>query len=134
MKKIGFIAVIVLFATSAHAQTGMPQELTCTEKAFNFSFSVGTKWKFVEPKMGPVEASTYQPDNIPALALKINNVTPETYLLPVAKMAVPQQSYIPASYINSFKTSLPDINFTPPLNYTLLKPGVTANLNRQFVF
>jgi len=125
---------MVLFATGVHAQTGMPQELTCTERAFNFSFSVGNKWKFVEPKMGPLEASTYQSDDIPALSLKINNITPENYLLPAAKMAVPQQSYVTPSYISSFERPLPGINFTPLLNYTLMKPDVTANLNRQFVF
>jgi len=43
MKKILVTAVIILVTAHVNAQTGMPKQLTCTEEAFNFSFSLGTK-------------------------------------------------------------------------------------------
>jgi hypothetical protein len=39
MKKIFIAAIIILFAAGVKAQIEMPRELTCTEEAFNFSFS-----------------------------------------------------------------------------------------------
>ena len=79
MKKAIFTAAIVLLTVGVYAQntgTGMPKELTCTEKAFNFSFSVGSKLQLSKPKMGPVEAASYETDYMPAWALKAK-VTPE---------------------------------------------------------
>jgi hypothetical protein len=70
MKPIFFIAIILFFTAGADAQTGMPQSLSCTETAFNFSFSLGSKWKFSAPKMGPVEIRKMDKD-ISAWSLKM---------------------------------------------------------------
>ena len=63
MKKVVISVAMMLFGFGVQAQSGTPKELTCTERAFNFSFSFGSKWKFSAPKMGPVEAKglTYDP-------------------------------------------------------------------------
>jgi hypothetical protein len=63
LKTLFLILVSSLFAVNARAQTGVPQELTCTERAFNLSFSLGSKWKLTSPKMGPVESREYVPGN-----------------------------------------------------------------------
>ena len=61
MKKLLVFGIGLFCLNCVRAQSGMPRELTCTERAFNFSFS--SKWKFSAPKMGPVEAKglTYDP-------------------------------------------------------------------------
>lgn len=142
MKKILVTAVIILVTANVNAQTGMPKELTCTEEAFNFSFSLGTKWKLNAPKMGPVDVTNSGPDYIPAWALKYNNVTPETHLLPLVEkpfnveaLSSPatQQNYAPLSYYNSFnvidkpKYSLPGINLSPSIIYKVSWPNFLVN-------
>jgi hypothetical protein len=132
MKKILVTLVIILVAANVNAQTGMPKELTCTEEAFNFSFSLGTKWQLSAPKMGPVDFTRNQVDYIPAWYLKHNNVTPSTHLLPLAVQPlnveaiiypVNQQIFVPVSYYNSFngmdrpKYLLPGINLSPSIIY-----------------
>jgi hypothetical protein len=139
MKKILVTAVIILVTANVNAQTGMPKELTCTEEAFNFSFSLGTKWKLSAPKMGPVEAMSSGPDYIPAWCLKHNNVTSETYLLllvekplNVEALSYPinLQNYAPLSYYNNFSVTdklkylLPGINLGPPIIYKVLRPNL----------
>jgi len=85
MKNLIVAAVFILFITNVKAQdtgTGMSKELTCTEKAFNFSFKIGEKLKFSAPKMGPVEAASYKTDYIPAWTFKSNAIKPEEKHLP----------------------------------------------------
>ena len=136
------MAVIILVTAKVNAQTGMPQQLTCTERAFNFSFSLGTKWKLSAPKMGPVEVTRDLPDYIPAWSLKHNDVMPQTYLLPLVEKPfnvealsypVNQQNYAPLSYYNSFgvmdkpKCLLPGINLGPSIIYKVLRPNFLVN-------
>src|ERR1700761_6533562 len=84
MKSILTAAIIILYAAGVNAQPGMPKELSCTETAFNFSFSLGAKWKFSTPKMGPADVITnVSYYDIPAWSLKVNNVTPEKPVLPL---------------------------------------------------
>src|SRR6202012_851855 len=114
------------------ARVGMPRELTCTERAFNLSFSLGEKWKISTPKMGPAEVTREEPDYIPAWSLKHNDLTPGTHLLSLFEMSfnaeslgypIHQQNYISPSYNNSFRAIdkshclLPNINFSLPINY-----------------
>jgi len=141
MKKILVAAAIILVTASVNAQTGMPRELTCTEEAFNFSFSLGTKWKLSTPKMGPVDVTSNEADYIPAWSLKHNYVTPETYLplaekpLNVEALSYPvyQQNYAALSYYNSFSVIdkprylLPGINLSHPIFYKVLWPDFLVN-------
>ena len=142
MKKIYVFAVIILATANVNAQPGMPKELTCTEEAFNFSFSLGTKWKLGAPKMGPVDITKNELDYIPAWYLKHYNVTPETHFLflvekplNVEALSYPinQQNYAPLSYYNSFsvmdkpKYLLPGINLRPPIIYKVLRPNFLVN-------
>jgi len=142
MKKILVTAVIILVIAKVNAQTGMPQALTCTERAFNFTFSLGTKWKLSAPKMGPVEVKRDVPDYIPVWPLKQNKAVPGTYLLPspekpfnVQALIYPvnRQNYAPLSYYNSFgimdkaKYLLPDTNQGPPVIYKVLWPNLLVN-------
>jgi hypothetical protein len=142
MKKILVTAVIILVTANVNAQTGMPKELTCTEEAFNVSFSLGTKWKLSAPKMGPVEVTNSGPDYIPAWSLKQNNVTPETHLLPLVEKPfsaealsypINQQNYAPLFYYNSFsrmdkpKYLLPGTNLNPSIIYKVLWPNFLVN-------
>jgi hypothetical protein len=139
MKKILFTVVIILITANVNAQTGMPKELGCTEEAFNFSISLGTKWKFSAPKMGPVDVTRSEPDYIPGWSLKHNNVTPETYLLSfekplkvgVLRYPVNQQNYAPLSYYNSFsdkpKYLLSGINLSPSIVYKVVWPNFLVN-------
>jgi hypothetical protein len=60
--KVIWAAALILWTAGVKAQTGMPQALTCTERAFNFSFSLGSNWKLGAPKMGPVESVYYLPE------------------------------------------------------------------------
>ena len=137
MKKILVTALIILVAANANAQMGMPKELTCTEEAFNFSFSLGTKWKFSTPKMGPVEVTSSGLDYIPAWYLKYNNITPETHLLPlVAKPlkveALSYQNYAPLSNYNIVsvmdkpKYLLPGANFSPSWQFHISPVTATS--------
>jgi hypothetical protein len=142
MKKILVAAVIILVTANVNAQTGMPRELTCTEEAFNFSFSLGTKWKLSAPKMGPVEVTNSEPDYFPAWSLKHYNVMPETYLLPLlekplnveaSSYPVNQQNYAPLFYYNNFnimdrpKYLLPGVNLSPSIIYKVVWPNFLVN-------
>jgi hypothetical protein len=132
MKKVLLIAIIILYAAGVYAQVGMPKELTCTERAFNFSFSLGTKWKISTPKMGPAEVTREELDYIPAWSLKHNEVTPETFGHPIN-----QQNYATLSYYNIFRVTdkpkylLPDINFSPPIVYKVLNPDFPGECLRS---
>src|ERR1700744_527444 len=82
MKNLILTAALILLFISVKAQSteiGAPKELTCTEKAFNFSFAVGQKLKLSSAKMGPLEAASYETDYIPAWALKAKAIKPEKY-------------------------------------------------------
>jgi len=142
MKKILVTAIIILFTASVNAQAGMPKEMACTEEAFNFSFSLGTKWKLSTSKMGPVDAIRNDPDYIPSWCLKVKDVKTETYSSPLFSIpfnaeakgyAINQQNNAPLFYHNSFrmmnkpKYLLHDINFSPLINYTILNPGFQVN-------
>lgn len=142
MKKILATAVIILVTAHVNAQTGMPQALTCTERAFNFSFSLGTKWKLVAPKMGPVEVTRSGPDCDPAWSLKLNNVMPEAHLLPLVEKPfnvealgypVNRQNYVPLSYYNSFGIMdepdylLPGFKLRPSIIYKVVWPNFLGN-------
>jgi hypothetical protein len=138
MKKIFITAIIILVTAGVYAQAGMPKELTCTEEAFNFSFGLGTKWKFSTPKMGPVEIIGSEPDYIPAWAFKIKNVAPKTHFSPLFEMPFnaatadhsTNEQYTLLSFHNNLSVMykptylLPAINFNPFVNYTLLKPSL----------
>lgn len=142
MKKIFLTAAIILVTANVYAQTGMPRELTCTEEAFNFSFSLGTKWKFSAPKMGPVEVTNSEADYSPAWSLKYSNVVPENPLFPLVEKSlnvealsypVNQQNYAPLFYYNSFSLMdkptylLPGINLGPSIIYEVLRPNFLVN-------
>jgi hypothetical protein len=132
MKNLIVSVIFILFITNVNAQdtgTGMPKELKCTEKAFNVSFSVGQKLNFSKPKMGPVEAATYQTDYIPAWALKPKAVLPERYL---------PASFQPKSFtdIDKERYLFSAVNFNavagyPAFNYAKLKLVSVFRLIRQ---
>src|ERR1700744_2761978 len=82
MKRLLVLSIIILFTLCVRAQTGMPKELTCTETAFNFSFSVGSGWKLTAPKMGPVEIQGNDADYNSLWRLKVKEVTAQTSSLP----------------------------------------------------
>ena len=142
MKKVLLAAMIILYAAGGYAQIGMPKELTCTERALNFSFSLGTKWKISTPKMGPAEVTREEPDYFPFWSLKHNEVTPEAYLLSLFEMpfnvetighSINQKNYTALSYHNSFRVMdkprylFPGINFSSPIIYKILKPDFLVN-------
>jgi hypothetical protein len=131
MKKILVPAIIILFTASVKAQTAAPNELNCTERAFNFSFSLGSKWKLSAPKMGPSEVTREELDYFPAWALKHNDATPEPQMpfnVRPLGYTINQQNYAALFYHNSFSVKdkpaylLPGLSFSPPINYTILKP------------
>jgi hypothetical protein len=137
MKTVLVTAITILVAAGANAQPGMPKTLTCTEEAFNFSVSLGTKWKFSTPKMGPVEAAGYETDYNPAWSFKLNQAAPETDLLPLFQAqskaiglsyAIGQPGHGPLFYPNRFsakdrpKYAWPIINFGPSINYMMYPP------------
>ncbi len=126
MKTALVTAITLLAAAGVNAQPGMPQVLSCTEQAFNFSVSLGTNWKFSTPKMGPVEAAGYQTDYAPAWSFKLNQAAPKTNLLPLFRAPynamglsypIGRQNYGPLFYPNRFsmgdkpKYAWPIINF-----------------------
>ena len=121
MKLILATAIITMFTTGIYAQAGMPKELTCTETAFNFSFSLGTKWKLSSPKMGPVGIGGNERDYIPAWSLKTHEMALEIHFL---------------SHDTSYRTKdepkylLPVINFNPSINYKLPEPYFPVNSYR----
>jgi hypothetical protein len=130
MKKILVPAIISLFTASVNAQTAVPNELNCTERAFNFSFSLGSKWKLSTPKMGPAEVTREELDYFPAWVLKHNDVAPDTQMpfnVKALGYTTNQQNYTMLFYQNSFSVKdkpgylLPGLRFSPPINYTILK-------------
>jgi hypothetical protein len=136
MKKILVTALTILFTAGVYAQTSAPNELTCTERAFNFTFSLGSKWKITTPKMGPAEVTREELDYFPAWTLKHNEVTAGTQMpLNVNPLLYSsnQQNYTSVSYYNSFNLIdksiylFPGRSFNPPINYILLKPDAPVN-------
>ena len=125
MKKVLLTAMIILYAAGVYAQGAMPKELTCTERAFNFSFSLGTKWKISTPKMGPAEVTREELDYFPGWYLKSNEVMTETFGHPINL-----QNYSTLYNYNIFKVTdkhqylLPNINFSRPIIY---KPNFLVN-------
>src|ERR1700761_569119 len=127
MKKVLLTAMIILYAAGVYAQVGMPKELTCTERAFNFSFSLGTKWKISTPKMGPAEVAREETDYFPVWTLKHNGLTSETHLLSLFEMPfntevlshpINQQNYTALfKVVDKHPFLLPGINFSPPIIY-----------------
>lgn len=77
MKKVFTTAIIASFAISVNAQIEMPKELTCTEEAFNFSVSLGTRLKLGTPKMSPAEITRTPPGYNPSWSSKNYSTTPE---------------------------------------------------------
>ena len=131
MKNIYITALVILSAASVNAQV-MPQELTCTEKAFNFSFSLGTKWKVITPKMGPVEVTSYEPDLIPDWSSKLNDVRPKTNPQSLSAnlgYSIQRSGDILSGIKMIYKPGyiLPDINFNYPINYTFIVPYFLKN-------
>ena len=145
MKTVLVTALTILAAYSAvNAQAGMPQNLTCTEQAFNFSVSLGTKWKFSTPKMGPIEAKSYETDYGPTWLFKIDQAAPEADLLPLFQAPskanglsyfINRQNQGRLFYPDRFgvmgnpKYLLPVINFGPPINYVVFPPLVLSPTN-----
>ena len=147
MKKLLITLMIALFAISVNAQVGgMPRELTCTEEAFTFSASLGTKWKFSAPKMGPVETQKYDPDFIAARAFKTADVTSETRLPIVFERSLNKdnlyrgdslqknmQLLLPNNYsfINGFNYFFPINDFSVPVSYNIIQRS-SRNSNQWF--
>jgi hypothetical protein len=129
MKNVLLTAIIILYAAGVYAQIEMPKELTCTERAFNFSFSLGTKWKIGTPKMGPAEVKSEELDYFPVWSLKPHGVKPETHLLSLFEMPVNAESrgypIHQPNYTTFFKAAdkprvlLPGINFDSPTLYKI---------------
>jgi len=123
MKRILITAVMISFAAGVKAQAGMPKELTCTEEAFNFSFSLGSKWKLSPPKMGPAEFLRNDPEYTPLWRLNIKDVPPQNYLLPKTQQnKAPLFNYPGLSLQNKSIDLMPKLNFSPLINYTNVKP------------
>jgi len=123
MKRILITAIIILFAVGVKAQAGMPKELTCTEEAFNFSFSLGSKWKLSIPKMGPAEFLRSDPEYTPLWRLNIKDVTPQNQLLPKTEQNNLSLFHYPGfGVLNKSIYLMPRLNFTPPINYINQKP------------
>lgn len=142
MRKILVAAVIIMFAAGVNAQAGMPQELTCTERAFNLTFSVGTNWKLSVPKMGPVEVTRSGLNYSPAWCLKPSYTTSGTQMLSLFEKPlkgeallypVNQKSYTSLFYNNSFSpTGKPnDSSIFPPTSINLFKPKKSAAFQLQ---
>ena len=83
MKKIFITPIIILSVISVYAQSAAPKELTCTEEAFNFSISLGSKWKLGAPKMGPAEILRDDPAYIPGWSFKNRRVESEAIEQPL---------------------------------------------------
>lgn len=123
MKRILITAVVVLFAVSVKAQAGMPKELTCTEEAFNFSFSLGSKWKLSPPKMGPAEILRNDPKYTPLWRLNIKDVSPQNCLVPKTQQNNALLFHNPGpNLLNKPNELMPKINFSPLKNYTNQNP------------
>jgi hypothetical protein len=123
MKRILITTVIILCAVGVKAQAGMPKELTCTEEAFNFSFSLGSKWKLNPPKMGPAEFLRYDPEYTPMWRLNIKDVPPQNrLLLKTQQNNAPLFHYPGLSLPNKPYEVMLRLNFNPQIKYTDQKP------------
>jgi hypothetical protein len=123
MKRILITAVIISFAVCVKAQAGMPKELTCTEEAFNFSFSLGSKWKLSTPKMGPAEFLRYDPEYTPLLHLNIKDLPPQSTLASKTQQSnAPLFHYSGLNLLNKPYELMPKLNFSPLINYTNQNP------------
>jgi hypothetical protein len=119
MKRVLITAIIISFAVGVKAQAGMPKELTCTEEAFNFSFSLGSKWKLSAPKMGPAEILRSDPDYTPLWRLNIKDVPPQNPLTPKAQQNnAPLFHYSGLNLPNKPYALMPKLNFSPLIKYT----------------
>ena len=141
MKKILISSLIMMAAAIVNAQTGMPKELTCTERAFNFSFSLGTKWKLSTPKMGPTEVAKEEYAYFPAWSLKHNNLKPGAPLVPLVEMPL-NINFVNYQGSRQFSKTLFDFKsfnlinqplylltgniISPSLNYGILWPAATV--------
>jgi hypothetical protein len=134
MKKLLIAAIVMLGTFRVSAQ---PQLLSCTETAFNFSFSLGSRLKISTPQMGPAEILRDEYDFIPGWSLKVNYVAPETHLLTAVKLSfntanpgymINQPKHNPLPYLSDFglldksRYSSPVFNFTPTSNYLIFYP------------
>ena len=123
MKRILITLVIFSFSVGIKAQTGMPRELTCTEEAFNFSFSLGSKWKLSTPKMGPAEILRTDPEYTQLWRLNMKDVTPQNHLLPKAQQNnIPLFHYSSPGLLNKPYELIPKLNFSPQISYTNQSP------------
>ena len=139
MKIVLIATVIILVSIHVGAQTTGPRELTCTERAFNFSFSLGTKWRLSALKMGPAEVMREGLDYVPAWSLKPNEVKPETPLSPLVQNPLKVgalsyradlQSHALLTHPNSFGTAYKPRYLFPGINFSTLintQPVVPAN-------
>jgi hypothetical protein len=123
MKRLLVLGTIILFALSVHAQTGMPQELTCTERAFNFSFGLGSGWKLTAPKMGPVEVQNEGLGYGPTWLLKPGTDTTQTYLLPISTKPIAARRYQGSSLLYESQFLLPKLKLTALPDYTKPNPA-----------
>lgn len=123
MKRIVITAIMISFAAGVKAQAGMPRELTCTEEAFNFSFSLGSKWKLVTPKMGPAEILRNGLEYTPLWRLNIKNAAPQNHLLPKTQQNnAPLFHYSGPGWLNTPFELMPKISFSPQIKYTYQNP------------
>lgn len=118
MKRLLVLSTIIFLALSGHAQTGMPKELTCTETAFNFSFSLGSGWKLGAPKMGPVEILDHDVDYNPLWHLKVKDVMVQTNLSPFLPGPFAVQKHEGLSLLREPQFLFPKPNFEALPNYT----------------
>ncbi len=123
MKRILITAIIISFAAGVKAQAGMPKELTCTEEAFNFSFSLGSKWKLSTPKMGPAEILRSDPEYTPLWRLNIKDAPPQNpFLTKTQQNNAPSFHYSGLNLPNKPYELVPMLNFSPQINYTNKNP------------
>jgi hypothetical protein len=123
MKRILITTIIISFAVGVKAQAGMPKELTCTEEAFNFSFSLGSKWKLSPPKMGPAEFLRSDPEYTPLWRLNIKDVPPQSPFLPKTQQNNVSLFRYPDIRLQHKSYELtPKLNFSPQINYINQKP------------
>lgn len=114
MKGILITAIMISVAAGVKAQAGMPKELTCTEEAFNFSFSLGSKWKLSTPKMGPAEILRYDPKYTPLWRLNIKDAAPQNQLpLKTQPNNIPLFHFPGFIMPNKLYMLMPKLNFKP---------------------
>ena|ERR1700761_3050163 len=123
MKRILIIAIMSSFAVGVKAQGSAPKELTCTEEAFNFSFSLGSKWKLSPPKMGPAEILRNDPEYTPLWHFNIKDAPTQSHLLSKAQQNNASLFHYPGfSMPNKPNELMPKISFSPLINYINQNP------------